>query len=477
MHVFSSHSFEGVYIRGEEGQPNGCSDFFDTGRVKEGLSKVLVPFYPIAGRLGYDENGRLKIICKDEGVLFVEAETSSVLEDLIGNGDFTHNSHLVPKVDYSGGISSYPLLVVQVTKFKCGGVCLGVGFQHALGDGTLAIHFINSWVDTARGVSPAIAPFIDRTLLRARVPPTPKFHHLEYEPSPPLKAAESDLKPSTVSTFKLTVDQLNALKAKAAANSSGTKYSSYNILAAHIWRCYTSRRVMVFKQSMTTKNHHEGPGKSILDRLTGKMESIYTRLKGIYKKASCGRVWYRESHLARSKCLKRGTGNVDVDQDHMITKNLSLERIDARSKLNPPLPPGYFGNAIFINALVTQAGDLNTESFLDTIKRIHEGLKKINDEYLRSALDYIETVSDLSTLVRGPHTCRCPNLLVNSWLWLPIYEVDFGWDRPIHTGPADVNHEGKVLLLPNPINDGSLLVATRLGISHMSCFEKLLYEF
>ncbi|XP_012450010.2 shikimate O-hydroxycinnamoyltransferase [Gossypium raimondii] len=179
-------------------KPNGCSDFFDTGRVKEGLSKVLVPFYPIAGRLGYDENGRLEIICNDEGVLFVEAETSSVLEDLIGNGDFTHNSHLVPKVDYSGGISSYPLLVVQVTKFKCGGVCLGVGLQHTLGDGTSAIHFINSWSDTVRGVSPAIAPFIDRTLLRGRVPPTPKFHHLEYEPSPPLKAAESDLKPSTV---------------------------------------------------------------------------------------------------------------------------------------------------------------------------------------------------------------------------------------------------------------------------------------
>ncbi|PPD66258.1 hypothetical protein GOBAR_DD36862 [Gossypium barbadense] len=119
-------------------KPNGCSDFFDTGRVKEGLSKVLVPFYPIAGRLGvkeglskvlvpfypiagrlgYDENGRLEIICNDEGVPFVEAETSSVLEDLVGNGDFTHNSHLVPKVDYSGGISSYPLLVVQLIYFE-----------------------------------------------------------------------------------------------------------------------------------------------------------------------------------------------------------------------------------------------------------------------------------------------------------------------------------------------------------------------
>ncbi|TYJ31600.1 hypothetical protein E1A91_A06G210900v1 [Gossypium mustelinum] len=387
-------------------KPNGCSDFFDTGRLKEALSKVLVPFYPIAGRLGHDENGRLEITCNDEGVLFVEAETSSVLEDLIGNGDFTDNSHLVPKVDYSGGISSYPLLVLQVTKFKCGGVCLGVGFQHTLGDGTSAIHFINSWAETARGVPPAIAPFIDRTLLRARVPPMPKFHHLEYEPYTPLKAVESYLKPSTVSTFKLTVDQLNALKAKAAANSSGTKYSSYNILAAHIWRCVS--KAMGLSDDQPTKMYFP---------------------------------------------------------------------VDGRSKLKPPLPPGYFGNVVFVNALIAQAGDLNTESFLDTIKRIHEGLKQINDEYLRSALDYIETVSDLSTLVRGPYTFRCPNLIVNTWMRLPIYEADFGWGRPIHAGPANVIQEGMVYILPTPINDGSLLVVARLEISHMSCIEKLLYEF
>ncbi|MBA0779806.1 hypothetical protein Gotri_004011 [Gossypium trilobum] len=96
-------------------KPNGSSDFFDIGRLKEALSKILVPFYPIAGRLGYDENGRLEIRCNAEGVLFVEAETTSVMEHLIGDfTDYSQVFRLVPKVDYSGGISSYPLLVLQV---------------------------------------------------------------------------------------------------------------------------------------------------------------------------------------------------------------------------------------------------------------------------------------------------------------------------------------------------------------------------
>ncbi|KAE8669248.1 Shikimate O-hydroxycinnamoyltransferase [Hibiscus syriacus] len=330
-------------------KPNGSSDFFDTEKLKEALSKVLVPFYPVAGRLGFDENGRLEILCNGEGVLFVEAESSSVMDHLVG--DFSDDSQvlqLVPKVDYSGEISSYPLLVLQVTKFKCGGICLGVGMHHIVGDGASALHFMISWADTARGLSPAIVPFIDRTLLRARDPPMPKFHHVEYDPSPSMNSPSDALKPSIVSTFKLTVDQLNTLKAKASANS-GVKHSSFNILAAHIWRCASRARGLPDDQP--TKLHFP---------------------------------------------------------------------IDGRSRLNPPLPQGYFGNVIFMAALIANAGDLRTESLVDTMKRIHGRLKEIDDEYLRSAIDYIEKVSDLNTLVRGPHTFRCPNLNVNAWIWLPI---------------------------------------------------------
>lgn len=96
-------------------RPNGSSSFFDAKVMKEALSRVLVPFYPMAGRLRRDEDGRIEINCNGEGVLFVEAETGSVVEDF---GDFAPSlelRQLIPAVDYSSGISSYPLLVLQVS--------------------------------------------------------------------------------------------------------------------------------------------------------------------------------------------------------------------------------------------------------------------------------------------------------------------------------------------------------------------------
>lgn len=95
-------------------RPTGAPNFFDPNVVKEALSKALVPFYPMAGRLRRDDDGRIEIDCNAEGVLFVVAETSTVIDDF---GDFAPTlelKKLIPTVDYSGGISTYPLLVLQV---------------------------------------------------------------------------------------------------------------------------------------------------------------------------------------------------------------------------------------------------------------------------------------------------------------------------------------------------------------------------
>ncbi|TYG66199.1 hypothetical protein ES288_D06G248900v1 [Gossypium darwinii] len=234
-------------------KPNGSSDFFKPQVLQEALSKTLVQFYPMAGRLGRDENGRLEILCNAEGVLWIEAETASAMDDLDGFTPCSKLRKLVPTADYSGDISSYPLIMAQVTTLKCGGVCLGIATHHTLTDGTTAFHFISSWSEIARGLPQiSMPPLIDRTLLRARVPPIHRFHHLEYDPPPSLNTSTSlgpnTHKPSTVSVFKITQNQLNTLKAKSWEHGNKTNYNTYIILAAYIWRCATKARGLSYDQ-------------------------------------------------------------------------------------------------------------------------------------------------------------------------------------------------------------------------------------
>ncbi|XVF07912.1 hypothetical protein REPUB_Repub06bG0180000 [Reevesia pubescens] len=273
-----------------------------------------------------------------------------------------------------------------------------------------------SWVDTARGFSLSIAPYLDRTFLRARNPPTPRPRHVEFEPSPSLKMTSStddsesqpSPKPSIVLVFNITADHVNAFKAKVNDDtilSRNTKYSTYSILTAHIWRSITKAR--------------------------------------------------------------------DLEEDQELKSSIP---IDVRNRLRPPLPPGYFGNVIFLAALVVIVADLVSEPLIDTVKRIHEILKEMDDDYLKAGIDYIEKANDITYVRKTPKTMRCPNLIINSWMWLPIHDADFEWGRLIFMRPANIVHEGKAYILLSPTKDESLTLVTCLETAHMKAFRSFLYQ-
>jgi len=385
-------------------RPNGSSNFFDPNAMKKALADVLVSFYPMAGRLDRDDSGRIVINCNGEGALFVEAESDSCLDDF---GEFTPSPefrNLTPTVDYSGDISSYPLFFAQVTHFKCGGVSLGCGVFHTLSDGLSSLHFINTWSDVARGLSVAIPPFIDRTLLRAREPPTPTHDHVEYHPPPTMTKKSGSLSKSSTTMLKLTLEQLNTIKAKAKSEG-GPSYSTYETLAAHIWRC---------------------------------------------------------------ACKARGLPDDQLTKLYVAT--------DGRSRLSPQLPRGYLGNVVFTATPVAKSGTLTSDSLVNAAKLIHSTLTKMDNDYLRSAIDYLETQPDLSALIRGPSYFASPNLNINAWSRLPVYDADFGWGRPIFMGPAIILYEGTVYVLPSPNNDRSVSLAVCLDAKEQPLFEKYLYE-
>ncbi|KAI9120574.1 hypothetical protein K1719_007607 [Acacia pycnantha] len=52
--------------------------------LKNALSKVLVQYYPLAGRLNVSSEGKLMVECTGEGALFVEAEANCSMEEISG---------------------------------------------------------------------------------------------------------------------------------------------------------------------------------------------------------------------------------------------------------------------------------------------------------------------------------------------------------------------------------------------------------
>ncbi|PON86291.1 Transferase [Trema orientale] len=393
---------------------NGASNFFDPAILKEALSKALVPYYPIAGRLRRDNSGRLEIDCNGEGVLFVEAETDSVLDDL---GDFAPTPEvqkLTPLVDYSNGVSSYPLLVTQVTYFKCGGVSLSFAGEHRVMDGPAAFDLVKAWANNARGLElPSTLPFFDRTILSPRNLPQILFDHFEYQLTPSMKSSlqNSNAKHGNAdestkfSVFKITKEQLNILKAKAKQNGNTTNYSTYEILAGHLWKCACKARGLVSNNQETR---------------------LYFPANGRFL------------------------------------------------RMEPPVPPGYFGCVVFMAMATAEASDLQSKPLWYAASRIRETRVRMDSDYLRSAIDYLELHPDTKRF--GNHLHRSPNFGVTSWMKLPIHEADFGWGRPFYMGPGGNMHDGKTYVIPSATEDGNLLVVIALQPEEMKLFEKFFYS-
>ena len=118
-------------------------------KKKNALSRALVHFYPLDGQLCWKEGGWLELDCNAIGVQVLEAYADANLDEL---GDFAPTSvveDLVPKIDYTTPIKEWPLFLAQLTRFSCGGICVGTIISHTMADGPSATNFISSWAKLA----------------------------------------------------------------------------------------------------------------------------------------------------------------------------------------------------------------------------------------------------------------------------------------------------------------------------------------
>ncbi|KAJ0575692.1 putative transferase [Helianthus annuus] len=387
--------------------------------LKASLSSTLVHFFPLAGRLSFITRGRLELDCNGAGVQFIEAYADANLADLDSLLPSPVYHQLIPSIDYQNTpLEEIPLLVLQVTRFVCGGFSLGLSISHAVADGQSALHFVSEWARVSRGELVETPPYLDRKVLRAGDPPrTLKMvNHEQFGPPPVLIDGENERENETrVTMLKLTATQVEKLRNKAnqiQKSETSRGFTRYEAITAHIWRT-----------SCKARNHKP-------EQPTALAFCVDIRNK------------------MRPPLPQKYFGNAIVN---MIATGCSGEIVSN--------PLGFVSSKI--RDAIKNVDDEYVNSVIDFLK---------NQEDLSQFRELIPTSGDEG------HFYGNPNVGVISWLTLPLYGADFGWGKEVHMGPGTHDSDGDSLILHGKDGDGSLVVALCLQVRHIEEFKKVFYQ-
>ncbi|KAJ3678246.1 hypothetical protein LUZ60_002049 [Juncus effusus] len=377
-------------------EEKGNEQVFET--LRESLSKVLVDFYPLAGRITFKE-GKLIVDCNGEGAVFVEAKADCEMDRIgdIAKPDPSMLGILVYNIPDAKNILEIPPLVAQVTKFKCGGFVLGLAMNHCMFDGIGAMEFVNSWAETAKGKTPSIKPFMDRTVLIPRNPLSVDFVHHEFTDLDDLSNTSKNLQDETLlyQSFHFNQERLNHIKTLAMKDGALEKCTTFEALTAFVWR-------------------------------------------------------------ARSDAL-----GYDMNQQTKL-----LFAVNGRSRLEPPLPKGYFGNGILLTNSLCNVGELLSNPLSYTVKLVQKAIKTVTNDYIRSAIDYFEITRKRPSLAS--------TLVITTWSRLDFHSTDFGWGEPVQSGPVTLPQKEVILFLSNGKEKKSVNVLLGLPQFAMERFKDLM---
>ncbi|MCD9640863.1 hypothetical protein HAX54_026573 [Datura stramonium] len=211
--------------------------------IKEGLSKTLVFYYPLAGRIvELGDNKKLVVDCNGEGILFAEADAHVELDKLGDNikPPCPYLDQLLYNVPGSDGILGCPLLLVQVTRFSCGGFAVGFKFNHTMMDAYGMKLFFNALTELIQGAStPIILPVWQRDLFSARSSPCITCTHHEFDINEHVSNINAwDDSKLIQHSFFFGNKEIEAIRDQVAPSYRAIS-TKFELLVAFLWKCRT----------------------------------------------------------------------------------------------------------------------------------------------------------------------------------------------------------------------------------------------
>ncbi|XP_059310260.1 stemmadenine O-acetyltransferase-like [Lycium ferocissimum] len=324
--------------------------------LKQSLSKTLVSFYPLAGKVKDD----MQIECNDDGIHYVEVQIHCELSNFLSpkpNNRLIHN--LLPFDPCSKELAKMDFVVmVQVNFFECGSIAIGIYSSHKIIDGHSILTFLKSWACESSS--------------RKHVDPDFTTSPLIFIPSPKLpKELSLTMWPTLFGEQPKCVTRRFVFDASALATLRAKVQPSTRVMAV---------MGLIWKTAMVASNTISG-----------------------FRKPS------------------------------IFTFSMNL-----RPRHSPPLSPYSLGNIMW-NTAASYDCDTDLE-VRHVIARLRSAVEKVNDKFIEEikgeggVLKLEEKLRELKEKYYSNKNALylgCTSLCNGG-----LYEVDFGWGRPIWSRPS-----------------------------------------
>ncbi|KAI3673213.1 hypothetical protein L6452_39329 [Arctium lappa] len=381
--------------------------------LKHSLSRVLVDYYPLAGRLKTlhdshhddDDDEKLEVDCNGEGAVFAEAFMDITAQEFLEVSQKPNKSwrKLLFRVDAPTFLDTPPL-VVQVTKLRCGGMVLCTSINHCLCDGIGTSQFLHDWahLTTNSTDSLPVTPFHSRHMFKPR---SPSSHlpllHPAFIKNAPNRIVEDGfsvnryLQSQPLVPASLTYTASNIIRLKSQCLPS-VKCTTFEVLASHTWRS-----------------------------------------------------WVKSLNLAPSLEVKL------------------LFSMNIRNRVSPKIPKGYYANGFVLACAKTTVKELVNGNLHHVVKMVQEAKSVMTDDRVHGILELLED--------KNIKTDLTASLVISQWSKLGLEDLDFGEGKPLHMGP--LTSDIYCLFLPVIGHPNDIRVLVSLPKSLVSKFEYYMNTF
>ncbi|KAK4740885.1 hypothetical protein SAY87_024473 [Trapa incisa] len=226
--------------------------------LKEPMFRWLETSYPAAGRIRRAEGrasgggGRPFVKCNDGGVRIVEARSEKTVDEWLAMEDHANIDGKVLAYDQVLGpdLGFTPLVFVQFTWFKCGGMSVGLSWAHVLGDLFSASSFMNMWGRVMAGhASPSPNSTIDGAAPTSRPPRSTAIVVSSLRQVEPV--GDHWITTSNRTTMRTHTFHVTSHRVCGVLPPNGNCPSCFYVLSALLWKCISKIRGVDWPRAVT----------------------------------------------------------------------------------------------------------------------------------------------------------------------------------------------------------------------------------